>query len=235
LQNYFSSEEINSKETGEQNRKSELTSSENHFQNRSENFAQKSDTSQTSTEKSVDTDNRIQNGRFPVFNEEPKTFVAKIKFSETATDYPDVEPDKTEKLNSSVHLPSLNNSNNVSIDLMDRSIKNESSTYQAQHQVLSNHTEKSDSIVKYISLDEIVQIETSTYRQASSNNYISTNNPTLQDNLNVSTDKPDSKDEPIKIELSPGHWISASDRETADHFIEIQKKNLQEFKGKNTT
>jgi hypothetical protein len=244
-QDYFSSEEIKSKETEEQNRNSELTSrittNENYFQNRSENFAQSSHTAQTSTEKSVDTDNRIQNGRFPVFNEEPKAFVAKIKFSETATDHPDVEPDKTEKLNSSVHLPSLNNSvpkqNSGSIDLMDGFEINESSTYHpisTQHQVLSVDTEKSDSVVKYISMDEIVQIETSTNRQASSDDSASTNNPTLPDNLNVSTDKPDSKDEPIKIELSPGHWISASDRETADHFIEIQKKNLQQFKGKKT-
>jgi hypothetical protein len=237
LQDYFSSEEIKSKETEEQNRNSELTTNENYFQNRSYDFAQSSHTAQTSTEKLVDTDNRIQNGGFPVFNEEPKTFVAKIKFSETATDYPDVEPDKTEKPNSSVHLPSLNNSvpnqNSVYINLMDGFEINESLTYHpisTQHQVLSVDTEKSDSVVKYISMDEIVQIEASTNRQASSDDSASTNNPT--DKLNVSTNKPDSKDEAIKIELSPGHWISASDRETADHLIEIQKKNLQEFKGK---
>ena len=37
----------------------------------------------------------------------------------------------------------------------------------------------------------------------------------------------------VKIEVAPGQWISTPDKETADHFIEVQKKNIQNLEGKN--
>ena len=39
----------------------------------------------------------------------------------------------------------------------------------------------------------------------------------------------------VKIEVAPGQWISTPDKDTAEHFIEVQKKNIQNLEGKNTT
>ena len=38
----------------------------------------------------------------------------------------------------------------------------------------------------------------------------------------------------VKIEVAPGQWISTPDKETAEHFIEVQKKNIQNLGGKYT-
>ena len=158
-----------------------------------------------------------------------------------STDFPVLsdETNKTEErveTHSDSTIPpidiSITNENPVSFE--EFSSRNENSTFHPvsqQYQVSTDNPVKSDLNEKYISRDDFVRIESSTNLQVSSDYPESTTDPTLPDNP-VATDKQDSNEILVKIELSPGQWKSASDQETVDHLIEVQKKNVKELEGK---